>query len=256
MHHAAPRTAARLRAAASFMSLVVAACTLPQPAVAQQFVTDDAFITESRACQLEAWHGETSSWLQPACHFVRPVELMLGAGSVAGDDGRSTQYVLQAKAQLREPRTGGIGYGFVAGLGHDPQAQVRGGVVSLFAHVPVTASLAADALLLHVNAGWHHEYADHGQGRVHEDDDHGHHAFTWALRADATPRLADGRIAFIAELFGENGTRPEFQLGLRGAAVAERLLVAVSWGGHTRSGQAGAGWTAGFTWTPPPLGQR
>ena len=45
---------------------------------AQQYVTDDAAITEYRGCQIQMWHGERSSWVLPVCTLVPRLELSLG----------------------------------------------------------------------------------------------------------------------------------------------------------------------------------
>jgi hypothetical protein len=182
---------------------------------AQQFVTDDAAITDRGACQLEAWYGEAASWVLPACHFVREFELTGGIGFVNDGEGRSTEYVLQGKYLLREMTSNSFGVGVVAGLGYDPLAQVAGGVHGVFAYVPVSFSWREDRLILHGNLGWHLEREDHGHDHHHgRDADPGHHALTWAARADLLIPLAGGRFSAIGEVFGEDRFLPGYQIGV------------------------------------------
>jgi hypothetical protein len=234
-------------------SLFAANLVAPAGAASQQFVTDDAAIVDRRACQLEAWLGQTSSWILPACQFVPRLEITAGVGFGDGGHGggRHAEYVLQGKYLFRELAPGGLGVGLVAGLGYDPLSQVRGGVEGVFAYVPLSLSLRDHGLILHGNLGWLFERDEHEHnGHVHDE---AHHALTWAARADLLLPLAGERFTLIGELFGEDRLRPEFQLGLRSELIAGRLLVDMSWGGHTQRGTNGAGWSFGFAWTPPPL---
>lgn len=58
-----------------------------RPATAQQYVVEDAAVVEYRACQIEAWHGERESWMEPGCQPLRNLELTVGAGFLADGDG-------------------------------------------------------------------------------------------------------------------------------------------------------------------------
>jgi len=228
------------------LATALAVLVSPRGLGAQQFVTDDAAITDARSCQVEAWHGESASWVLPACNPFSGMEFTAGVGFVGTGDGRQTEYVLQAKSLLRETEPGRPGIGLVAGLGIGRIGQISGRAVSgAFAYVPVTALLTGDRLIAHANAGWQYEREEHDHG----GDSHrvGHHGFGWALRADAG---LSPRFTALGELFGQNGGRPEFQVGLRSIALVDRLAIDVSWGGQLESGAAGAGWAVGFAWTP------
>lgn len=241
-------------ARASLLPLVLASAAgllAPRDVEAQQFVTDDAAIVDFRACQLEAWHGEVASWVLPACQFVPRLELTAGIGFVAEDGSRAAEYVLQGKYLLRELTPDGWGAALVAGLGDNPLSQVGGGVAGIFAYVPLSVSLGSDRLVLHGNLGWHLEREAHAHGDHHHDE--AHHALTWAARADLRLPTAGERFTLIGELFGENRTRPEYQLGVRSTLIPDRLLLDVSWGGHTAPGAPGAGWAIGLAWTPSPF---
>lgn len=234
----------------------------PGGAAAQQFATDAAALVDLHACQLEAWHGRTASWVLPACRPLRNLEITAGVGFVPERGSQVAEYVLQVKALLREAPPGRPGLGVAAGFGLDPQAQATGGGVSgVYAHVPASFVLGADRLVLHRNLGWRFERDGHGDHRhVHPDapheDEGAHHALTWAARSDLLLPVPGERFTLIAELFGEMASRPEYQVGVRTGVIPARLLVDISCGGHTvpaLSAGPGAGWVVGVAWTPPPF---
>jgi hypothetical protein len=221
---------------------------------AQQFGTDDANLTTYRACQIEAWRGETEARIEPACHLIRNLEVMLGIGLDPDHGGGIEQYTLELKTQFREPQPGGLGFGLVAGFDFaGPGDDDHRGFEGAFAYVPATLSFGDDRFLLHGNLGWHYERNGHhhGHGHGHAHDENGHHAFTWAARGDLHLPWLQERLVVVGELFGENRISPEYQVGLRTWVVPNRLVVDVSWGGHTASGLERKGWMFGFGWTPP-----
>jgi hypothetical protein len=215
---------------------------------AQQIVTNDAALIERGACRLEAFHGERASWVKPACHVVPGLQVELGVGTFREDGGRLFEYEIQAKYLFFDAAGARPGIGVVVGAGIDPAGQALGARVSgLFAHVPVTFALAEQRLVLSGNIGLHHV-------RPEPDGVPDHRASTsthadWALYGDVA---VHPRAALVGELFGEGGAQPEFQLGVRATAVANRLDLVGTWGGHT-NGDRGAGWVLGLSWTPPPL---
>lgn len=217
---------------------------------AQQFVVDDAEIVDRNACQFEAWHGQTGSWILPACQFIPSLEISAGIGFVdEGGDTRDVEYVVQGKYIVRELQPNDVAFGLVAGFGLDPLAQVTGERLhSFFAYVPATVSLFDDRAFLHGNIGSAYHEDGHGHGPVH--DNGGHHAITWGLRTDF---WLHSRIALLAELFGEDRFYPEFQLGGRFVVIPDRVELDLSLAGKTESGFSGAGWAFGVAWTPPPF---
>jgi hypothetical protein len=222
------------------------------PIRAQQFVTDDAELVDLGACQLEGWHGESASWVLPACQPIEMLEITAGVGFVPEDGAHAVEYVLQGKVLIRSAEPGRLGIGLVGGLGFGPISQVVGdGVAGAYAYVPVTVPAADEGLILHVNVGWQFERDDLGEGSA--GGSASRHAFTWAARADlALPHAAD-RLTLIGELYGVDRVGPEYQLGIRTVLVEDRLLFDLSWGGHTASAERGAGWALGVAWTPPPF---
>jgi hypothetical protein len=235
---------ARLPPAAILWLVLV---SLANSAAAQQFVTDDAGVVDFRACQLEAWHGQSASWLLPACQPFRRMEVTAGLGFVAqGNQGRSSEYVFQTKVPLQEWRAGGLELAAVAGVGRGPLAQVTGRLVEdVYAYVPATLGLLTDRLDVHSNFGWRF---DREPGELPEEPRR--HALTWAFRGDLR---TNWRVILIGEIFGESRTRSEFQAGIRAVVIPGRLLIDVSRGASLQRGQAGAGWAIGLAWTPGPL---
>jgi hypothetical protein len=219
----------------------------------QQLVTDDAATAEHRACQVEVWHGEISSWLIPACSPLRNLEVALGFGAVSDGSSRVGEYVLGGKYVPVSIDLGGgvLGLGVGGGLGFAPVDRLTpGGVSGAFAYGIGSLGLAGERLALHANLGWHYEQDEHEHnGVVHQE---GHHAVIWGVRGDGWLPFVAQRVAVIGELFGADRISPEFQVGLRSILVPDRLDVDVTWGGHTASGRRGSGWTLGLAWTAPP----
>jgi hypothetical protein len=224
----------------------------PAIARAQQYATDDAIVTPHRACQIQIWHGERSSWVQPLCSPVRNVELSLGFIAVWKDgteDGRF-EYAAQAKTQLKPLTKDGWGAAFVVGTGHDPALAQAGPVSSsVYAYLPLSVALAGDGVVLHQNTGW---LLQRGGG----DDASAQHALTWGARADVALHRGRHPLAAVAEVFGAEGaagTAPEFQVGLRAFPRVETVQLDLTWGGYLRTGRRAAGWTLALTLITPPF---
>jgi hypothetical protein len=228
---------------------LAAALLVPAALPAQQFGTDDATIAEAGACQLEAWQGETERRIEPACHLLRNVELTFGIG-IDPEFDRVDEYTVEAKTVLRELQPGGFGFSVVAAVdlyARDDDGEGRfGGVL---ASVPLSISFGDDRFLLHANLGWRFARDQDENGN---DGDRSEPLF-WAARGDLQLPLLDERLIAVGELFSNDRPRPEYQVGLRFRAVPDRLILDLSWGGHTAEGAERRGWVIGFGWTPPPF---
>jgi hypothetical protein len=248
------------RKAAKYLLLPILLLGSSAPVAAQQFVVDDAAIVDRGACQLEAWTGESSTWLLPACQFIPRTELTLGAGFVPENGGRSWEWVAQAKVSLREMQDNTAGVGLVFGVGMDPIGQAAGSRVSgAFAYLPVSLPLAGERVTLHGNLGWHYErdsdeHDHHHHGHNHDDGSHGHHGVTWGVRGDA---VVAPRITVIAELFGEDAGRERV---LAASAEAEQVPLpcgserprcSATWSSRSRTPAAGPDRRG----DPPPAGR-
>ncbi len=221
------------------------------PAIGQQYITDDAAITEYRACQIQMWHGERSSWMLPVCTPLRKVELSLGFIAVWEDEADGHfEYTAQAKTVMRPLTTNSWGIGFVLGTGRDPAfSGTTSQPYSLYAYVPVSLSLAGDRVVLHQNTGWFHS----------RRESRGHNAVTWAARADIVVRK---NLVAVAEVLGAEGvgadggagSPAEYQAGLRTWLRPETVQLDVSFGGLlSNPGTRAAGWTVGLALIAPPF---
>ncbi len=222
---------------------------------AQQYITDDAAITEFRACQIQMWQGQRSSWVLPVCTPMPRVELSLGFIAVwkDGADGHF-EYAAQVKTAFRPLATDTWGVGFVAGTGRDPAFAGTGDqTISVYAYVPTGISLARDGLVFHQNTGV----------LAVRQDGAWRNAITWAARADV--RLA-GRVGLgvvgVVEVFGAEslglagaGAPAEYQAGLRTWIRPDRVQADLSYGRALRGSVAGsgAGVTIGLTLVTPPF---
>lgn len=230
------------------LMLVVASAV---PAIGQQYITDDAAITEYRACQIQMWHGERSSWMLPVCTPLPGVELSLGFIAVWEDDADGHfEYTAQAKTVMRPLAMNSWGVGFVLGTGRDPAfSSTTSQSYSLYAYLPFSLSLANDRVVLHQNTGWFH-------GRR---EGSGHNAVTWPARADIGVRK---NLFAVAEVLGAEGIGPEggagspaeYQAGLRTWLRPETVQLDVRFGALLRNpGIRAAGWTVGLALIAPPF---
>jgi hypothetical protein len=230
-------------------SWIVPACvatgllTFPAPSVhAQQFVVDDAGITDPGACQFEGWLSEAAGWILPACTPMRRTELTLGIGYVddlQGDHSdREVQYVAQAKVSLLPEGPGTVGVAVVAGLGLGPFAQAAGiPLEAFFAYVPLTYTLLNGRAVFHLNGGWAYG---------HEDD---HHQALYGIRADA---VLHERVIVVGELFGE-GSERGVQGGLRVTVIPDLVVVDASYGAEVAGDRPDIGVALGVAVTPRPF---
>jgi len=234
-----PRLWVPRRLLALAVGAIIAAA--PGALCAQQFGTDDAGVVKFGACQIEAWHGETETRVEPACQLIRNLEVMVGF-ALDGVGGGIEEYSLELKTVLRAPEPGGLGVGLVGGLDVAREWEPEDGpLAGAFVYVPATLSFGDDRFLLHGNLGW----------QFSRDDDR--HSLLWGARGDLHLPWLDERFVVVGELFGDDSERPEFQAGLRTKIVPDRLILDVSWGGHTVRQREGRGWVVGFGWTPPPF---
>lgn len=206
------------------------------PSAAQQYVVDDAEIVDRGACHVEAWHGERASWILPACHPIRNLEVAAGAGFIeVGTGHRETEYAIEAKTLLRPLSPGGWGVGLVVGVGPNPSAEAgERHFGDIYAFVPASLSVADDRLIFHGNLGWEWERED-----AEARDEH---FLTWGVRGDLA---LHERLSFIGELHSENDEQPAFQVGVRIHRPDAGVEMDLSWSGHTDGERQGAGFTVG-----------
>lgn len=117
--------------------------------------TDDAGLTEGRACQLEAWwQGSENThewWALPACNPFGNFELTAGLTALKPDGADRVQsYLVQGKTLVRPLEIGSYGFGVAFGITRPDQG--RGG--SDYAYVPLSILLSTGATVVHANLGW------------------------------------------------------------------------------------------------------
>ncbi len=216
----------------------------PSASAGQQYITDDAAITEFRACQIQVWHGQRSSWALPVCTPFRNLEMSFGLIAVWKDEGDGhPEYVAQLKSVLIPRTNRRWGVGLVLGTGRDPGLSgIRSVGTNIYAYVPVTVSFFGERLMLHTNIG---SVYDHRRG-----DDNDHQWLTTANRAEVSLRKY---FVVVGEIFDSAGSDAEYQIGVRAWGRPGRVQLDLSYGGVLLNSGQGAGWTLGVALTTPPV---
>jgi hypothetical protein len=213
------------------------------PIQAQQWVVDDAAVTEHGACQVEAWWGENEQWVLPACTALPRTEIAVGVGRFDRGAGATPHLFGQAKLLGRDVDTLRWGWGAVVGaalsFGSDGDR-----VGQILAYVPVSLDLETLPLVLHGNAGWALER------EIHDDHSHDRRGFLWGLRGDLA---LGGRLGLLAEVSGFSGDMAQAQAGIRLGVIPDRLALDLSYGLSLDRAQAGLGVQVGIAWTPAPI---
>jgi hypothetical protein len=222
---------------------------------AQQYITDDAALTEFRACQVQMWHGERSSWILPVCTPAKNLELSFGFIAVWHDQAKGhLEYVAQVKTLFKPLVADSWGAGFVLGTGRDLTSTEIPRAHSIYAYIPISESFWDDRVMLHQNVGLLHTR------KARERDN----SFIWAVRGDGrlAGRVGRGLVGVI-EIYGaerifrsEAHTTTEYQAGLRTWIRPDRVQVDLTegrtlWRPFATTG--GPGWTIGLTLVTPPF---
>jgi len=225
-------------------AIAASALVSPASSEAQQWMVDDAAITESGACQIEAWWGETERWMLPACTLVPRTEITLGTGWFdRGADQRALHGFAQVKVLGRDAEGTRWGWGAVVGASRSGEGE-GGAATQIAAYVPVTVNVQTLPLVLHLNTGWALER------ETHIDHAHTHRGVLWGMRGDFT--LSE-RLGLVAEVSGLSGEAAEAQAGLRLAVVPDRLTMDLSYGVSRDRAEDGLGFQVGLAWTPAPF---
>lgn len=204
------------------MRVLIATFTLlllsSEISVSQQFLTDDAAIVQHRALQVEMWHGKNSSYILPAFQLIQPLQITLGLGfPIDAKNVRRTEAMFQGKALFKKLDVNSFGVGVVAGIWLKiSEAQYM--INNVYAYIPFSFSFLNDAVVIHQNLGW---------VAVHEQTTSSF--LTWAVRFDVTPIQ---RITMWSEMFGQGTSSPEYQFGIRGVILHDRLAINISYHGN------------------------
>lgn len=216
------------------------AAALPAHA-GRPITTEDAAVLGDKACQVESWVDRsrvaTQAWAVPACNFGAGIEWQAGFARTreASRSMFSASYV-QGKMVLQEPKPGSWGSGVVAGLNRSPLRSSHRGWEDRYVIGIVTIEPVA-ATLIHANVGW-------GRDRGRRSD-----STSWGLAAD---HAITERWFAVAELFGDDRTRPFYRAGGRVTAIKglDFDLTVVARPGGTRADRYVS---AGLTWQSPPF---
>ncbi len=124
---------------------------------ARPFMTDDARVTTTGSCQVEAWtrHAadRSESWLLPACNPNGHFEVTAGGGRFRTDGAPgASDHVIQGKTLLRALSPNDWGWGVAVGQVTHPGAQPGlNPSGSRYIYVPLSLSMRDDQVVVHMN---------------------------------------------------------------------------------------------------------
>ncbi len=217
------------KALASLAAVAAAATSMPAQA-ARPLITDDARIVDAGACQVESWlkhgHGLREAWALPGCNFSGNLELTAGGGRLRTDQSGSTTWQVQGKTLFRTLEQSG---GWAWGLALGATRYTGGGKVDPYFYVPITSTVLAERLFLHVNLGARREtVAKTTQA-------------TWGVGLES---LLSERWGAIAETFQQDGGKPLYQLGARFWVLPERVQIDATVGNRFGASGSSQRWTS------------
>ena len=195
---------------------------------ARPFVTDDARITDDRACQLESWYKRDPDrwevWALPACNPFGNLETTLGAGYGSEDaNGELWGYVIQGKTLAKALEPNSYGWGFAAGgILHPEIATEENQLGSIYVYMPLSFSLHNDVLVMHTNLGWLHDRDEHLD------------KLTWGIGSEIP---LNAWVTAIAEIYGDNRENPFWQVGVRLWLIPNQLQLDGTTGGQLGEGE-------------------
>jgi hypothetical protein len=222
------------------------AAAVPPVHAARPYVTDDARITPSGGCQVEAWvhshrrhRGGSEYWALPACNPTGNLEITAGVNRLPGEAGEpsSGNALVQAKTLLRTLDTG-IGTGFAAGMtartgGAPSQAGTPSWLTGTYAYNVTSFSFRDEAFVLLTLAG------------IRRDRDHGRTVAMWGVGSETLLlRRGQQEVILAAEVFGADQGRPGWQAGFRFWVVKEKVQVDAVMGAQIANGGPDGRWVS------------
>lgn len=223
--------------------LVLALCAGVNTAAfaARPFVTDDARLTNSGACQVEAWarHYQRSdeAWALVGCNPTGNLEFTLGGGHAkAEQQPGSHDHILQLKTLVQPLQTNGSGWGLALGwVRHVAAAPGPNQWGNVYAYVPASWSFNDDRVVVHANLGWLRQRRS------------SLHNLTWGLGAEWA---LTSRLQAIAESYGDHRSQPFWQAGLRYGVLPGLLQVDATMGSMIQGPSASRWLSIGLRFTP------
>lgn len=183
---------------------------------ARPFVTDDARLTTGGSCQLESWtriyKGSNQFWAFPACNPTGNFEITAGVGNTKPTgEAAVNDYVLQGKTLFRNLTTNDYGVGLAVGQIRHPSTTLGpNGLGNTYAFVPLSISTNNDKLIVHTNLGWLKDKQTNQQ------------QMTYGVGSELQ---TSNRMIVIAEIFGDNKTKPYWQTGARYSLIPNLLQL-------------------------------
>lgn len=216
-----PETGWRAARAALVLCAATSLLTSVDVNAARPMITDDARMVDAQSCQVESWFRKTpsgnESWALPACNPTGNFEFTLGGGTLHSKGAVQTRdLVIQAKTLLKPLNTNGWGIGLSLGnIVHSGSELKPKALGDIYVNVPMSMAFVDDTIVLHANAGWLRERAQHADRA------------TWGLAAES--RLND-RIYLVTEAFGRTRDKTQYQIGLRFWVIPDRVQVDTTYG--------------------------
>lgn len=199
------------------LSLALLLCLSGAVHAARPMVTDDARLTDEKACQVESWarynRASREFWALPACNPGGNVEITAG-GALAYRDGERQNggVTVQGKTLFKPLTTNGYGLGLAAGYATQPGASQAG---DPYFYLPASLSLADDRIVLHANLGATHMR----ESRSNRP--------TWGIGSEIQ---TSERLYLIVESFGQDKGSAFYQAGFRYWLLPNRVQIDTTWG--------------------------
>lgn len=219
-HRCKPRAArapARWAGAALLMSLGLGQHSAQ---AARPMITDDARIVDAKSCQLESWVRRNPQgderWALPGCNPSGHLEITAGGARLA--DGQADSLgLLQGKTLFQTLEDSRLAWGLALGVTRTPAL----GATEAYGYLPATWAAVPNRVYVHLNLGARRDTVRHTVQP------------TWGLGLETvlTPRMG-----VIAEAFGQERGRSQYQGGLRIWLVPDRVQIDTTVG--NRTGQA------------------
>jgi hypothetical protein len=232
---------------AALLFFVLAATGQPRIArAARPLVTDDAFLVERGACQLETW-GQLGPagdqfWALPACNLVADLEITAGFAILPPEPDAAPNepaFVAQVKTVLLPMEERGYGFGLAFGTSvNGSVADAEELLGTVYGYIPASLLLADDRLEIDANLGFRYESED-AEVRA-----------TWGLAGQID---LFGPVSAVAELYGSSREHPFAQAGLRFSLVPDRLQLDTTYGLQIGGPSDEQYMTVGLRFTPPPF---
>jgi hypothetical protein len=207
--------------------VIVQFALLSNAYAARPMMTDDARIIDDKSCQVESWVKNTQStteyWALPACNPFGFFELTIGGAKTNSSqtvgfnqEGTSlSDSIVQVKTLFRELQPNDWSIGAAIGRNKHPSSFGTARTNDIYGYIPFTLSLNDDKQFLHINIG----------ATKRQSDD----LFlkTWGVGIEY--QLTANTFA-IVESFGETGSTPFYQGGVRHWFIPNRFQMDLTYG--------------------------